>query len=73
MLRHHLFVRCRVWATQIKELWRSTGKACERKYMRVPTVRLLFQDERATSETLTFLRETKAGGGNNSGTSGRGR
>lgn len=25
----HLFVRCRAWATQIKEFWRRIGKACE--------------------------------------------
>ena len=57
--RHHLPVRCRAWSTQVKELWRSVGKACEWKHPRAPAVRLLFQDERATPVVLTFLRETR--------------
>ena len=61
--RHHLFVNCWgwAWAFQIKELWRSVGKACEWKQPRATTVRLLFQDERATPTVLTFLKGTKVG------------
>ena len=58
---HHLFVRFRARATQIKELWRSVGKVCEWKHPRAPSVRLLFQDERATPAVLTFIREIKVG------------
>ena len=36
--RHNLFVKCRAWATQYKELWRSVGKACEWKHPGAPTV-----------------------------------
>ena len=53
--RHHLFVKCRAWEVQIRELWRSVGKAC------APTARLLFRGERATPAVLQFLRDTKAG------------
>ena len=60
--RHRLFVKCRAWAAQIKELWRSIGKACEWKHPRAPTVRLLFQNERANPAVLTFLRDTMVGG-----------
>ena len=51
----------RAWAAQVKKLWRSVGKVCEWKHPRAPSVRLLFQDERATPAVLTFLRETKVG------------
>lgn len=43
---------------QIRELWESVGKACERKH---PTVGLLFQDEQATPAAPTFLWKTKVG------------
>ena len=59
--RHHLFVKCRAREIQIRELWRSVGKACKWKHPRAPTVRLLFEDERATPAVLNFLRDTKVG------------
>ena len=43
--RHHLFAKCRAWAIQIREPWRSIAKACERKHPRAPSIRLLLQDE----------------------------
>ena len=43
--RHHLFIKCRAWEAQTRQLWRSVGKACEWKHPRAPTVRLLFKDE----------------------------
>ena len=42
-------------------LWKEVGKACQWKHPRAPTVRLLFQDERATPAVLSFLRDTKVG------------
>ena len=36
------------------------GGVCEWKRPRAPTIRLLFQDERATPVVLAFLRGTKA-------------
>lgn len=59
--RHHLFVKCRTWEAQVKELWKSVGKACEWKHPRAPAVRLLFRDERATPAVLQFLQDTKVG------------
>ena len=59
--RHHLLVKCRAWATPIEELWRSVGRDCEWKHPRAPTVRVLFQEERATPAVLAFLRDTKVG------------
>ena len=50
--RHHLFVSCRAWSAQVKNLWRSVEEACEWKHPRAPAAGLLFQDERATP---TFL------------------
>ena len=44
---------------QIKELWRSVGKAREWKHPQAPTVRLLFKDEGATPAVLQFLRDTE--------------
>ena len=58
---HHLFVKYRAWSAQIRDLWRSVEEACERRHPWAPTVRLLFQDERATPAVLAFLRETKVG------------
>ena len=55
------FVKCRAWATQIRELWRSVGGACEWKRPRAPSIRLLFQDKHATPAALAFLRDTKIG------------
>ena len=40
--RHHLFIKCRAWEAQIRELWKCVGKACKWKHPRAPTVRLLF-------------------------------
>ena len=37
------------------------GKACEWKHPRAPTVRLLFEDDRATPAVLDFLRDTRVG------------
>ena len=31
---HRFFVKCRAWSVQIKKLWRSVRKACERKHPR---------------------------------------
>ena len=42
-----------------KRTLEERGKACEWKHLRAPTVRLLFQDERATPVVLNFLRDTK--------------
>ena len=39
---------------QIKELRKSVGKVCEWKHPRAPTIRLLFNDERATLVVLQF-------------------
>ena len=46
---------------QIKELWKSIGKACEWKHPRAPTAGPLFRDERATPAVLQLLRDTKVG------------
>ena len=58
--RHHLFIECRQWTPEIKKLWKEVGKACEWKHPR-PTVRLLFNDDRATPAVLDFLRDTRVG------------
>ena len=42
-------------------MWKSVGKACKLKHPRAPSIRLLFQDDRATPAVPTFLRETGAG------------
>ena len=42
-------------------MWKSIGKACEREHPRAPSVRLLFQVDRATPAVLTFLVEAKVG------------
>lgn len=39
-IRRH--AKCRAWAVQIKELWRSVGTTYKWKHPRAPTVRLLF-------------------------------
>ena len=58
--RHHLFIRCRAWATQAKKMWKEIGKACERKHSHTPSFRLLW-DGRATEAVLEFLRTTRVG------------
>ena len=53
--RRHLFVKCRTC------VWKSVAKACGWKHSRASSIRMLFQDGRATPAVLTFLREIKIG------------
>ena len=39
----------------------ESWKACERKHPRAPSIKTLFQGDRAAPAVLTFLRETKVG------------
>ena len=48
--RRHLFVECK---PQGKEPWKSAGNACGRTRPRAPTVRTIFNDEKAILEVLT--------------------
>ena len=41
-------------------MWKETGRACEWKRLRTPSVRLLW-DGRATKAVLDFLRTTRVG------------
>ena len=79
--RQYPLAKCQAWQAQIKELWRSIGKACEWKHPRAPTVRLLFRDSQAALAVLTSLRDTNSGasgdralarGGGGPGRQGRG-
>ena len=54
------FSSCRAWDTQIKELWKSVGRAYEWKRPRAPT-QAAFKDEWAAPVVLQFLRNTKVG------------
>lgn len=60
--RHHLFFRCRRWASEGRKMWREVGKACEWKHPRAPSARTLFRESRATPAVLGFLRQTRVGG-----------
>ena len=42
-------------------MWKEIGGACGWMHLRVPSVRNMSGDERATEAALTFLRDTKAG------------
>ena len=42
-------------------MWKRVAKLCEWKRPRAPEVRLLFEDVRAASAVLSFLRDTRLG------------
>ena len=42
-------------------MWRSVGKAGGWKQPRAPSLRALFQNDKATTAVPTFLRETRVG------------
>ena len=46
---------------QARVLWKRIGKPCEWKEPKAPEVRLLFDDVRAATPILTFLRDTRVG------------
>ena len=57
--RYHLFVKCRRWTPEIKELWQrikvNTG------WGGAPSIRKVFGDERNVKAILRFLERTKVG------------
>ena len=59
--RHHLFIRCRRWAPEIRRLWQRVEIDCEWPGPRAPRVRTLFVDPRATPALLEFLADTRVG------------
>lgn len=56
--RYHLFFRYQRWAPESRKLWKNVGEACGWKHPRAPSVRQLFQEEKAVPD---LLRETKVG------------
>ena len=56
--RYHLFVRCRRWTPEIRQLWQDIERSCG---PRAPSVRFVFRDTRATTAVLDFLGDTGVG------------
>ena len=61
MSRFHLVARCRRRTGQQRVLWKRVERLCECDRPRARTVRLLFDDVRATPAMLSFLRDTRVG------------
>ena len=59
--RHYLSFRCQTWRAQSEKMWRRVGKACGLIHPRAPSVRTLFQNDKATPAVLTSLRGTQVG------------
>ena len=59
--RHHLFIKCWRWMSEIRQLWQKMERDCEWRTRRGPSVRLLFRDERAIPAVLEFLGKTRVG------------
>ena len=57
--RHHLFMVCRRWKPEIKELWQRVR--LETGWGGSPSIRRLFGDERNVKAILRFLERTKVG------------
>ena len=57
--RHHLFIVCRRWGPEIRELWQKVR--LETGWGGAPSIRRLFADERNTKAIIEFLRKTKVG------------
>ena len=57
--RHHLFMVCRRWRPEIKELWQRVRM--ETGWGGSPSIRRLFGDERNIKAILRFLERTKVG------------
>ena len=57
--RHHLFMVCRRWTPEIRELWQKVR--LETGWGGAPSIRRLFGDERAVKAILEFLEKTKVG------------
>ena len=57
--RHHLFIRCRRWAPEVRRLWQRVEEDCEWESPRAPSVRLLFRGARATPVVLELLEDTR--------------
>ena len=57
--RHHLFVKCRRWAPEIRRLWQRVG--AETGGGGAPSIGKLPGDERNVKATLEFLEGTKVG------------
>ena len=57
--RHHLFMECRAWAPQIRELWRRVGKDCGWEHPRVAVLRWLWKDDAVGA--VGFLESTRVG------------
>ena len=58
--RHHLFMECRAWLPQIRELWRRVGKDCGWEHPRAPALRWLWKDD-AVGAVVEFLENTRVG------------
>ena len=59
--RSHLVAKCPAWAGQARVMWKRIERLCEWKRPRAPSVRAMFQNQRATPAVLTFLRDTRVG------------
>ena len=57
--RFHLFVKCRRWEPEIRRLWQRVRLGCG--WGGAPSVRRLFEDERAVPAVLEFLENTRVG------------
>ena len=57
--RHHLFIVCRRWGPEIRELWQKVRM--ETGWGGAPSIRKLFGDERNVKAILGFLEKTKVG------------
>ena len=59
-MRFHLFVECRAWAPQIRELWQRVGKDCGWGHSRAPALRWLWKDD-AVGMMVEYLERTRVG------------
>ena len=57
--RYHLFVKCRRWTPEIRELWQKVRM--ETEWGGAPSIRKLFGNEKNVKAILGFLEKTKVG------------
>ena len=56
----HLFVECRAFAPQIRELWKRVGKDCGWEHPRAPALRWLWKGD-VIGAVLEFLEGARVG------------
>ena len=55
-----MFVECRAWASQIRELCKKIGKGCGWEHPRAPALRWFWKDD-AVGAVVDFLETTRVG------------